>query len=319
MDMLRQHLENFLTQLSFLGKLDTTIERYDYDLKQFLQYIHNQSLTVDEFGNYLTLLEKERKYAPKTLKRIRVILNQFYEYLVANKVLKPLPNPIPPVQRIQYDEFEENQFVTYEDFQELVHSIENPRKLSENEEKVYHLLKERNLSMLYLFYFYGLSLKEVVNIQMEDISFIQNTIRINSLSKYKRYLHLSSEHNKIILNYYYTIPKPVRPRYHSKDPLFVAVDFNRETFRWNYDTDSPKQINERSVQKWLKKEIKKANLRNNISAQDFRSSFIIRCFLEGKEIEEVQKTLGLRSKVGLYRYLYFAQLIDKGTSNSLRN
>ncbi|MEX5522633.1 MULTISPECIES: hypothetical protein [Bacillus cereus group] len=40
------------------------------------------------------------------------------------------------------------------------------------------------------------------------------------------------EEDKIrLFTYYKTIPKPVRPRYYSTDPLLVAFDFKRGNFR----------------------------------------------------------------------------------------
>ncbi|PEF45131.1 integrase [Bacillus cereus] len=71
------------------------------------------------------------------------------------------------------------------------------------------------------------------------------------------------------------MPEPVRPKYHSNDPLFIVFDFTRGTYHWSYD-DAPKFLTEISIQKMIRLEVKCANLRKGISAQHFRNTFILR-------------------------------------------
>lgn len=70
-------------------------------------------------------------------------------------------------------------------------------------------------------------------------------------------LFLLNEEDKLHLyNYYKTIPEPVRPKYHSNDPLFVAFDFTHGTYHWRYEDDAPKFLTEISVQKMIRLEVK---------------------------------------------------------------
>lgn len=101
---------------------------------------------------------------------------------------------------------------------------------------------------------------------------------------------------------YVTIPEPVRPKYHSNDPLFVAYDFTRKTYHWSYDNDAPKALTEIAVQKMIRLEVERANLRKGISAQHLRNTFILQLIenevLEGQIINQV----GFKSKLSLKRY-----------------
>ncbi|MGX5384544.1 site-specific integrase, partial [Bacillus thuringiensis serovar darmstadiensis] len=118
----------------------------------------------------------------------------------------------------------------------------------------------------------------------------------------ERTIHLIEDDKKILFNYYKTIPEPVRPKYHSNDPLFVAFDFTRKTYHWSYDNDAPKALTEIAVQKMIRLEVERANLRKGISAQHLRNTFILR-LIENEVLEEqIIKHVGFKSKLALKRY-----------------
>ncbi|MBO1581614.1 hypothetical protein J4P91_18625 [Bacillus sp. XF8] len=88
-----------------------------------------------------------------------------------------------------------------------------------------------------------------------------------------RIITLAEEDKKQLFRYYKTIPEPVRPKYHSYDPLFVAFDFTRGTYHWSYENEAPKGLFEVSVQKMIRLEIACGDMKGIIS------SFSISCII----------------------------------------
>ncbi|MGY4558832.1 hypothetical protein ACVW18_005180, partial [Bacillus thuringiensis] len=118
-----------------------------------------------------------------------------------------------------------------------------------------------------------------------------------------------------LYNYYKTIPEPVRPKYHSNDPLFVAFDFTRGTYHWSYEDDAPKFLTEISIQKMIRLEVKRANLRKGISAQHFRNTYILRRIQGNDSPEQIMQQIGFKSSLSLKRYFdYYKQSIKNTDS-----
>ncbi|HCX5354347.1 TPA: site-specific integrase, partial [Escherichia coli] len=134
-------------------------------------------------------------------------------------------------------------------------------------------------------------------------NFAQHELVIKNGDSSKRIIKLEHEHQQTILKYYKEdIPKPVRPYEYSKHPLFVAFDFERETFRWNYEANAPKRLGIKAIQKMMKQEIARAGLRIGVSGQSMRNTCILQKMNEGKETEELQEYFGLRNPLSLWRY-----------------
>ncbi len=103
---------------------------------------------------------------------------------------------------------------------------------------------DRNIAILNLLIDYGLSLQELTALTMHHVHFETNTLSIPATAGVERTITLTHEDKKQLYTYYKSIPEPVRPKYHSNDPLFVAFDFNRGTYRWVYENDAPKGLTE---------------------------------------------------------------------------
>ncbi|PEW23477.1 integrase, partial [Bacillus thuringiensis] len=83
---------------------------------------------------------------------------------------------------------------------------------------------------------------------------------------------------------------------------FVAFDFTRGTYHWSYEDDAPKFLTEISIQKMIRLEVKRANLRKGVSAQHFRNTYILRC-VQGKNApEHIMQQIGFKSCLSLKRY-----------------
>ncbi|PES71953.1 integrase [Bacillus cereus] len=299
-----QHFSSFLLDK---GRKPSTIKRYTYDIEGFGQWLQKSkklplrniwtTLSTEVYEEYFNDLKQKRNYSDNTIHRVYIVLSRLYQYL-------DLPNPFKDMNLV----IQPNRALCAEDFiskaeeKQLYYILTSLEGLTEKQCSVRPILMERNISIVNLLIHNGLSLQELVGLQMKDIHFENNTILVPRIVGIERTILLSEDDKKRLFNYYKSIPEPVRPRYHSNDPLFVAFDFTRKTYHWSYENDAPKALTEIAVQKMIRLEVERANLRKGISAQHLRNTFILR-LIENEVIEgKIIKQVGFKSKLSLKRY-----------------
>ncbi|PGR92928.1 tyrosine-type recombinase/integrase [Bacillus pseudomycoides] len=302
-----QHFASFLLDK---GRKPSTIKRYVYDIEDFGQWLqkstklptYNIWMTLDkkDYEAYFYDLKKKRQYSDKTMHRVYIVLNRLYQYL-------KLPNPLEGMQlSIQPNRaLRDEDFITKEEEKTLKSILSSLEGLTEKQRSVRPLLMDRNISIVHLLIHNGLSLQELVGLQMKYIHFENNTISVPGIVGIERTIFLTEDDKKRLFNYYKTIPEPVRPRYHSNDPLFVAFDFTRKTYHWSYENDAPKALTEIAVQKMIRLEVERANLRKGISAQHLRNTFILRLIKHQISEDQIIKQVGFKSKLSLKRYYHY--------------
>ncbi|WP_434182334.1 tyrosine-type recombinase/integrase [Bacillus thuringiensis] len=312
-----QHtIEGFSSYLSNKGRKPSTIKRYIYDVESFIQWLHQskrftsdtiwESLQKKDFESFFYHLKANRQYSDKTVHRIYIVLNRLYEYL-------DLPSPIdgtthinPPNRALRSEDF-----ISFQEARRLKEVISSLEGLTEKQQSARPMIIERNVSIVTLLLDYGLSLKELVSLRMTHVHFEDNTLSIPEDSKVNRTIHLKEEDKLHLYNYYKTIPEPVRPKYHSN-----AFDFTRGTYHWSYEDDAPKFLTEISIQKMIRLEVKRANLRKGISAQHFRNTYILRCIQGDNAPEQIMQHIGFKSYLSLNRYYdYYNRSIKNEDSN----
>ncbi len=297
-------IQGFSSYLLSRGRKPSTIKRYIYDIESFIQWLHLskrfnennvwESLHKKDFEAFFTYLKDDRKYSDKTIHRIYIVLNRLYDYL-------DLPSPIEAVIHIEPPDrkLREEDFITFKEEKRLKEVTASLEGLTEKQRSVRPMILERNISIISLLLDYGLSLQELVSLQMLHVHFENNTLSIPEDSQINRIVHLEERHKLYLYNYYKTIPEPVHPKYHSNDPLFIAFDFTRGTYHWSYDNDAPKFLTEISIQKMIRLEVKRANLRKGISAQHFRNTYILRRIQGNNTPEQIMQQIGFKSNLSL--------------------
>ncbi|HDR7545491.1 tyrosine-type recombinase/integrase [Bacillus sp. CH_442] len=315
MQGIQDTIKGFSSYLLNKGRKPSTVKRYIYDIEDFIKWLHLskrfnkndvwESLHKKDFEAFFTYLKDDRQYSDKTTHRIYVVLNRLYDYL-------DLPSPIEAVIHIEQPDrkLREEDFISFEEEKRLKEVTASLEGLTEKQRSVRPMILERNMSIISLLLDYGLSLQELVSLQMKHVHFESNTLSIPEDSQINRIVHLEENHKLYLYNYYKTIPEPVRPKYHSSEPLFVAFDFTRGTYHWSYENDAPKFLTEISVQKMIRLEVKRSNLRKGIAAQHFRNTFILRKIQADHILEEVMQQVGFKSKLSLkryYDYYYYKQ------------
>ncbi|EOW9529932.1 tyrosine-type recombinase/integrase [Bacillus cytotoxicus] len=308
---LHDTVQAFSTFLLSKGRKPSTIKRYVYDIEDFGHWLKKNkrlpssniwsTLCTKDYEDYFYDLKMKRHYSEKTMHRVFIVLNRLYQFLNLPNPLKNMEIVIQPNRALRDEDF-----ISSEEEQRLKRIVTSLEGLSEKQRSVRPLLIDRNISILILLIDYGLSLQELVSLNMHHIHFETNSISVPAVSGIERTVILTIDDKKQLYTYYKNIPEPVRPNYHSDDPFFIAFDFNRGTYRWVYENDAPKALTEIAIQKMIRLEVKRANLRKGISSQHFRNTFILRLIKQQTPEQEIIKLVGFKSKISLKRYYHYA-------------
>ncbi|PEV55276.1 integrase [Bacillus cereus] len=309
---LEKTLEAFSAYLSEKGRKHSTIQRYAYDIKDFYRWLNENELllhikswneiSVDDYQAYFSVLENKREYSLKTRHRIWVVLKKLHMFLGIVSPLDDIHLSLIPDQSLN-----ENDFITELEESLLKQTVLSTKGLTERQAKYRPLIMDRNACIINLILNYGLSLQELVSLNMSHIRFARNTLIVPGENGATRTVFLTAEDTQQLYKYYSTIPEPVRPGQHTDNPLFVAFDFNRGTYRWVYENDAPKALSEVAIQKMIRLEVKRAELNRRISAQRMRNTFILRLIKQGVTEEELVSKMGFKTKISLKRYYQYFQ------------
>lgn len=309
---LEETLAAFSAYLTEKGRKQSTIERYAYDIKDFYKWLranekllHIKSwseLSEADYQTYFSELENKRKYSQKTRHRIWVVLKKFHMFLGIVSPLDGINLSLIPDQSLH-----DNDFITELEENLLKQTVLSTKGLTERQAKYRPLIMDRNVCIINLIVNYGLSLQELVSLDMSHIQFARNTLVVRGENGINKSILLSENDTKQLYKYYKTIPEPVRPRQYTDNPLFVAFDFNRGTYRWVYEKDAPKALSEVAIQKMIRLEVKRSGMNRRISAQQMRNTFIIRLIKQGITKDELARRMGFKTKISLKRYYQYLQ------------
>ncbi len=302
-------IEEYLYQLALKGRQASTIKRYQYDLLDFSKWLQQnrrsseqidwKTINKEELQLFFEELANDRSYNVRTIRRIHSVLKQVARYQRSKGFteLRSIEEIEPP--ELTAEPLAQSEWLSNKESVILLRSVISSDGLSEQQKETFPYYKERNAFITRLFLHYGLTIKEVHQLSMIDIKFERNEMRMTP----SRIIHLNEQDKQLAYTYYKKIPEPVRPRLHSIDPFFVAFDYKRKTFHWSYDEDSPKRMTIIAIQKMLRMEVKRAQLRKGISAQTLRHTFILRKLIQGMSTEELIDVIGYTSPLSINRYL----------------
>lgn len=297
-------VQRFLVHLQESGKKHSTISMYKHDLNAFFCWLHQQHPhiapeTLPEgrecYEEYFTYL-KEKNLSEANLRRVASHLNgllRFYDLIHQIGVLKATTKK----QR----ELTDNDFISENDAFLLLESVISHKNLTDTQLKIHEHIASRNQSILILMLHYGLTINEVVSLNIKDINFSQNALTITT-NKGKRILDLSSDDKKIIYNYFSAIPSLFKPKDYTDDPLFLSFHPQKMVYWYDYNLNKPRRISLIGVKRMIEKEVQRSGLQAKVRSTQFRNSCILNKLLEGYSNEQIIYYFGLSSRHALYRY-----------------
>jgi site-specific recombinase XerD len=301
--MLPDYVCRYFESLIANGRENSTLARYESDINKFFDWLSRykgdnhfdtlNSLTDNDYQRYFNCLEQTNLSAA-TIKRLVTVLNGLLRYLN----IKP-SNTFEHATKSRPLRFlTQSDFISEGDFEQLLKSMRT--MINDSELAARDYLISRNVSIVYLMRYYGLTPTDIHKIDMNDINFAQDKLLVHS-TKGKRELHLEQIHIQEILNYYNSIPKLFRSKNRTDQPLYVA--FNNVTMGYQYDYvgQRPKRLSVRAIQEMVKDEVRRSGLRK-LSAATLRNSAILEQLNKDCSAHEVITYFGLSNVYSLRRY-----------------
>ena len=308
-------LPRFLKQY-FRGIEPTTSARtrlgYAYDLRTFFEYLHNvnpivskmdiKELSIDildrieredieEYLEYLSLYEKKDREITNQeqgKKRKMSALRSMYSYFYKSERIKSNTPEL-----VNMPKLHENEIIRLEpnEVAMLLDQVEAGEKLSKSQLKYHEKTKLRDVALLTLLLGTGIRVSECVGIDIDDIDFDTNGIRIHRKGGYNTVVYFPEEVRTALIDYL------------EDRKTIIPVEGNENAFFLSLQN---KRISVRAVENLVKKYARNVTTLKKITPHKLRSTFGTNLYKESGDIYLVADVLGHKD-VNTTRKHYAAQ------------
>ncbi len=253
-------LEQYKKHLAFEKNYSPhTISNYERDIKQFILYTKN-SVEVNEkiVGNYLEFMFK-KKYNKNSITRKIIALRNFYRYLV--KIKKIRQNPFEYILTPKKEKKIPG-VLTEKEVESILESID-----------CNNFFNLRDRVILELLYSSGIRVNELVNMNINNIDFINEEIKILGKGNKERIVPIGS----VAINWLSKYLKELKKI--SQDKI-LFINKNK------------KRLTARSIEMIIKKYAQKAGILKKVTPHTLRHSFATHLLDRGADLRSVQELLG---------------------------
>lgn len=274
--MLFQYIEDFLTHLRVeKSASNLTLISYKTDLSQFFNFLSREyAIPAEKISadllNHRTVREylanmQDNNFSRSTMARKLAALRSFVKYLCREDILpgNPIANVSTPKQEKKLPRF---LYPTEIDL--LINAPDNNKPMG---------LRDR--AILETLYASGLRVSELVAMNMEDIDWDEEYIKITGKGSKERLVPLGSKAKEALLNY----AKNGRPVVLQKNQCnSEAVFLNKFASR----------ISGRSIRNIINKYVNEVAINQKVSPHTLRHSFATHLLNGGADLRSVQELLG---------------------------
>lgn len=257
-----------------------TVNSYVSDINIFISYlnfekVNYKNINRDIIRSYLKYLD-ENNYKSSSINRILSSLNDYYNYLVKNKIIKY--NYFNDINRPRKEKKLPN-FINYAEYMNLISTIEK-------EDNTY--LRLRNLLLLEILFDTGLRVSEAVNIKIKDIDFKNHSIKVLGKGSKERIVYFG-DYASNYLEEYLSLREGIK----SSDDEYLF---------WNKNYQ---KLTRRGAEYLINNIAKKALLKQKITPHTLRHTFATEMLNNGCDIRSVQELLGHKSlsTTGIYTHV----------------
>jgi len=296
-----EQLNEYLHQLKAEGKKPGTLKQYASDLKPFASWLDSagkdlRSVQSSDIALYVKRLE-DSNLQTITVKRHLSAINKWLKFLrvspIASSQQEKTHQAVP---------LKSGDFISEKEMQLLITSMRKPGHSPARD-----ALIARNLAIVHLMRYKGLRPKELSSITMDMLNLAQSTLFIQQVA-----YSIPETHARYIREYLSAIEELKRPRWHSRDPLFVAYNNRSHDYQYDYVNEQPKRLSVRSIQEMIKDEVHLAGLRK-LSAKHLRNSCILDHVRSGQQDHEIQLYFHLSHPFSLHRFKKYKE--ENGLNN----
>lgn len=286
----------------FRGIEETTSSRtrlaYAYDLRVFFEFLHeNNSVCskmditefplsildkitredIQEYIEYVSLYEKDGKEITNEERgksRKLASLRSFYNYYYTNELIEKNPAvlvPLPKQHQKEIIRLEPNEVAI------LLDMVEDGDKLTESQAKYHEKTKLRDVAMLTLLLGTGIRVSECVGLDIMDLNFDTNGMKIRRKGGYETVLYFGEEVEKALRDYLEQ-RKHIIPQSGHENALFLSMQNRR--------------ISVRAVENLVKKYASNVTTLKKITPHKLRSTYGTTLYQETGDIYLVADVLG---------------------------
>lgn len=245
---------------------DNTLQSYRRDINQYENYINKENLNYlkvseDDINAYFKELKKAGKKTT-TISRGLATVRSFYQYLMRMKKIK-----VDPTKNIQSPKIEKRvpSVLSSEEVELL---LDQPKNAD--------LKGTRDKAMLEFAYATGMKVTEIIDLNIDDVNFEDNTVICKS-GKRTRIIPLGSLAEKALKEYVQEA-RPILIKDEDNKSLFVNMNGSRLTRQGFW-----------KIVKYYKE---KAHIEKEITPHVLRHSFATHLLQNGADLKSIQAMLG---------------------------
>lgn len=298
---LQEKLPGFCRQF-FRGIEPTTSSRtriaYAYDLGVFFDFLVNtnpslkntpvnemkvelldriKAVDIEEYLDYLTYYESEdskRLNTENGKKRKLVSLRSFYNYFYKKEMITTNPASLISVPKLH-----EKAIIRLEidEVVKLLDEVESAENLTKAQQKFHEKTKLRDLALMTLLLGTGIRISECVGLDINDVDFDNNGIKIRRKGGYETVVYFGEEVRKALLDFLEERKKLIPCEGHT-NALFLSMQMKR--------------LNVRSIENLVKKYASAVTKLKKITPHKLRSTYGTNLYRETGDIYLVADVLG---------------------------
>ena len=247
---------------------DNSIVAYTRDIKKFADYAINLKLSEskierNDISNFLVLLKKSNISA-RSQARIISGIKAFYKYLILEDYIKYNPTDLVESPKIGFK------------LPDTLSLIEIDKLISAIDLSQQH--GERNRSILETLYSCGLRVSELINLQLSNINFNENYIKVTGKGNKQRLSPISGKALKYLSIYI--------------NEVRIHLDIKKGNSDFVFLNNRGAKLSRVMIFLIIKKLAEKIGLNKKISPHTFRHSFATHLIEGGADLRAVQEMLG---------------------------
>lgn len=271
---------------------------YAYDIRVFFEYMQKNNAScakqdirefdisildmikkedIEEYMEYITLYEKDgKKYTnnERGKKRKLAALRSFYHYFFCAEKISTNPAALVPLPKMHEKEIVR---LDIDEVAILLDQVEDGTKLTKNQKRYHEKTKVRDVALLTLLLGTGIRVSECVGIDINDVDFNNNGIKIRRKGGYETVVYFGDEVEEALHDY-------LEKRHHMipleghENALFLSMQNRRITVR--------------AVENLVKKYAANVTTLKKITPHKLRSTYGTTLYQETEDIYLVADVLG---------------------------
>ena len=292
-----QYVSNYFRSIEY-SKAPRTRLGYARDIKSFFEFLINtnpslkgkepkdisidiinqlESEDIEEYMDYLKVYENGNQTytnAEPSLKRKLTALRGFMGYLYKNKQINANPASIvdtPKIREKAIVRMEANEVAQFLD------NVEYGNKLSNHQQKYHEKNKIRDLALLTLMLGTGIRVSECVGLDINDVDFDYDRIKVVRKGGYEAYVYFGEEARDALLEYL------------EKRKEIITVEGHENAL---FLSSQRKRISVRSVENMVKKYAQITTPLKKITPHKLRSTYGTALYQQTSDIYLVADVLG---------------------------